>query len=248
MNKNNPFKTCLFMALVVLWPLVGHSQFTSHRVGLNLAPALTKQYNPDLAASSPFYVERAMFVGGSIGFSVLHDIGSRLQLQTDLLFSIYTDRATRESNLVTHHPELGFILGGDPQTLVLINEYQTLSLPILVNYYLNNERSKWRMFVSGGVRAHLFIASYHSTFIKEDPVETFEENRVQVGILGDSRYRSITMSAQMGLGIEYQKSPTFSFRMAPYFEHSVFNTLRNNPNQERIYAMAAGVSLGLYWR
>ncbi|MCC5918737.1 MAG: outer membrane beta-barrel protein [Cryomorphaceae bacterium] len=174
---------------------------------------------------------------------MLHDFGSRLQLQTDLLFSIYNDRISYEVGQEIH-PEHGFILDAEPRTTVAISEYQTLTIPVLVNYYLN-DKNKWRMYISGGVKGHLFISSYYSQFIKGDTLETFDNNRVQVGVIGDSQHRTISLSAQMGFGFEHQKSKKSCLRIAPYFEYFVVNPYKNYPSYE---LMAAGVSFGLYWK
>lgn len=218
------------------------AQKSGNYLGVSISPSVTKFVNQsDLNGLSEFYSEYTPFIGGSVGFSGLLKINNRFVLQSELLYSIYSERNKREVTFID--PDLGFVLlpesGG---YIVFIDEYQCFSLPLLVNMYLNNQTNRWSWFLAAGVRGNFFTARYFNVMSN---VESINNDRRRIGS-NEQQTRLFTVSGQVGFGLDYNRSRNFRLRIAPFYEQFINSTYKSSSTvEQKPYAL--GLQIGAYW-
>jgi hypothetical protein len=231
------------LLLVIGLSLNLHGQYRKdHHIGVSLSPAVTGI--SITSESFPNIIDWENFIGGSIGLSALWNISPRLTLQTDLIYSLYTEINKFETNFGNIDPTLGFILPSDnPHTITLINEYHKVSVPFLLNYYFND--SKWSWFAQAGLRGHISIVQYSSVI--PDKELNLERSRNRMFDKDENLINRFLLSGQVGFGVEYNPSRKFKLRISPYFEHFLTNMI-NTENDIRWLPYGAGLTFGAYWR
>ncbi|MCC5918532.1 MAG: outer membrane beta-barrel protein [Cryomorphaceae bacterium] len=105
-----------------------------HFIGINFSPAITYMSNVNPILGPPALFHSNPYFGGSAGVSTLWDIHPRLKLQTDILYSVYSET---QSRIVTNQ-KLSFPEGTEIAYLKI--EYHSLSIPVLLNYYFYKGR------------------------------------------------------------------------------------------------------------
>ncbi|MCH8545793.1 MAG: hypothetical protein LAT54_03600, partial [Cryomorphaceae bacterium] len=102
------------MKNIILFCLIGLSlaaQSPKHFLGFTISPAATdvihKTFDEHFPAS---LYEGTFFIGGSVGASMLWQLHPRIRLQTDLVYSVYSERQKRAFNPISNDPVFGFIL------------------------------------------------------------------------------------------------------------------------------------------
>jgi len=218
------------------------AQRSGNYVGVTVSPAVTKfVHQTGVPGLSEFYSEYNPFIGGSIGFSGLLKINNRFVLQSELLYSIYSERNKREVSFID--PDLGFVLNPESDGyIVIIDEYQCFSLPLLVNMYLNNQTNRWTWFIAAGVRGNLFTARY---FTVKSNLESINDDRRRVGS-NEQQTRLFTVSGQVGFGLDYNRSRNFRMRVAPFYEQFINSTYKSSSSvAQKPYAL--GLQFGAYW-
>lgn len=247
---------CLYMRFIIpllLFSVSTLAQKPKHYIGVNLNPSFTNAWITDEWGREVFLNDLEVgrgFIGGSVGISGLIDLGSRLDFQMDILYGVYTIREKFKPRNATF-PDLA---PGPTFQNIGIDEYHMLSIPLLLNYYLNDPRAKWSWYVSGGVRGHGLITIFrhfytdlHLTNVMGSPID-IQTGRSKIEDVYLENYRRLNLSAQVGIGVDYRKSQHLKFRLATNFEHFLLKTYKNDDFFRQGFIYAIGLNLGIYWR
>ncbi|MBC7921192.1 MAG: hypothetical protein H7Z75_08875 [Ferruginibacter sp.] len=150
-------------------------------------------------------------------------------------------------------------LNATSNTVAFQNDYQYLGLPLRLGYQINRHQ-KLRFVGLGGVSADLFLRNVHGSVEESKfPMSTFSSLSPPTPLLMDnagerkptvitagknSTYRSLSVSALLGLGIHYHYSRHFSLMLEPTYRTALYSTTKTTSNV-RTLPSNLGIGTGL---
>ncbi|MBK0401464.1 outer membrane beta-barrel protein [Adhaeribacter sp. BT258] len=171
-------------------------------------------------------------LGFTTGATLFYTLGSRVALESGLLFSDKGEK-TRERKYNFTEPIVNAPVAGTHNY-----HYFYIDVPTKVNYYLTI--GKMKAFVSAGTSTNIFLKEKRSSTYTYADGRT--EDRTVVSKPGFSR---VNLVALAGFGVDYTLTENLQIRVEPIYRRSITSII-NAPIKGYLYS--AGINFGVYMK